>query len=174
MNNDVCREVIEYNNLIVLNSVNGLCGINLFEMPLLTSGYHPIDDEKLELINSKLKENNLPLLEKEENPLYVVTVEQVSVIVGKGFLCQVRLGEKTLKIVTKMQEVTVGQKLVVALPGAVLYNGIIIEKGNVYGHLSEGVFCSRHAFFGPDEETNSLIEVKEGETGERFYGKILG
>jgi phenylalanyl-tRNA synthetase beta chain len=56
--------------------------------------------------------------------------------------CRVDLGEETRDIVCGAKNISVGDKVPVALEGAVLPNGQRIKKSKIRGLLSEGMICS--------------------------------
>jgi phenylalanyl-tRNA synthetase beta chain len=63
---------------------------------------------------------------------------------GKTILwCEVEVGEsKPRGIVCGATNIEVGQKVAVALPGAILPGGMTIGARKTYGHISEGMICS--------------------------------
>ncbi len=63
-------------------------------------------------------------------------------------VCQLDLGDKTVKIVTAATNVRAGQIVPVALSGAVLADGKIIESADFRGVLSEGMLCSAEEILG--------------------------
>lgn len=60
----------------------------------------------------------------------------------KLWVCQVDTGIETLSIVTGAQNLRVGDKIPVALPGAKLPNGLEIQASKLRGVVSEGMLCS--------------------------------
>ena len=156
----------------ILYSKDEIIGYNFSLMPELKGGYHPLDQEKLELINDILTLHNLPLLNEEINPLVIGRILACEKN-GDVTICQVDIKEKTLQIVTKAQNVAVKQKVVVVLPGAVLYNGDIIEEGKVYNHLSQGVLGSRYSLFGKLEDRGFILELsQDAEVGKVFDSRV--
>lgn len=63
-------------------------------------------------------------------------------------VCLLDLGDKTVKIVTAATNVRSGQIVPVALSGAVLADGKIIEAADFRGVLSEGMLCSAEEILG--------------------------
>jgi len=57
-------------------------------------------------------------------------------------VCQVNLGEETVQIVCGANNVGAGQKVPVAIKGAVLPGGFKIKKTKIRGQVSNGMICS--------------------------------
>lgn len=57
-------------------------------------------------------------------------------------LTQVNVGEETIQIVCGAPNIAAGQKVIVALPGAVLPGDFKIKKSKLRGHESNGMICS--------------------------------
>ena len=80
-------------------------------------------------------------------PLENVYVGQISKIekhpnADELSVCEVSLGERSIVVVTGAKNIYQGLKVPVALEGAVLPNGVEIEKADLRGILSEGMLCS--------------------------------
>lgn len=57
-------------------------------------------------------------------------------------LTQVEIADKTLKIVCGANNIAAGQKVPVALVGAILPNGMEIKPAVIRGEASEGMLCA--------------------------------
>ncbi|MFZ5364569.1 MAG: phenylalanine--tRNA ligase subunit beta [Patescibacteria group bacterium] len=67
-------------------------------------------------------------------------------------------GGKVLTIVCGAQNVAAGQKVVVALPGVTLPNGLTLERREVRGIMSEGMICSADEMgLGPSLHPGILV-----------------
>lgn len=82
-------------------------------------------------------------------------------------LCQVAVGNgKTFPIVCGAPNVAQGQKVAVALPGAVLPSGVEIKKVKIRGEYSEGMLCSEAELeLGPNA-TGILVLPPTTEVGQ--------
>ncbi|MEO5351567.1 MAG: hypothetical protein H7836_18285, partial [Magnetococcus sp. YQC-3] len=58
-------------------------------------------------------------------------------------LCQVQVGAEQLSIVCGAQNHRSGDRVAVARVGAVLANGLTIQRSRIRGQLSEGMLCSQ-------------------------------
>ncbi|NLJ69949.1 MAG: phenylalanine--tRNA ligase subunit beta [Clostridiaceae bacterium] len=88
--------------------------------------------ESVELEGAELKNVVVGyVLEKNQHP----NADRLSV-------CQVDVGTDVLQIVCGAPNVDAGQKVVVALPGAVLAGGFKIKKAKMRGEESNGMICS--------------------------------
>ncbi len=88
-------------------------------------------------------------------------------------ICQVDTGVKMLQIVTKAQNVKVGDKVPVALHGGVLPSGIKIEKRELHGVESFGMLCSTVELGLSSSAEGILILDKNTAVGEDIK-KVLG
>lgn len=57
-------------------------------------------------------------------------------------VCMVNIGDKVVQIVCGASNVRAGIKVLVALPGCVLPNGVTIKKGVIRGQESNGMICA--------------------------------
>lgn len=156
-------------DMAILKKTETVVGYNLFNMPELSEGHHYLTSEKLELINQTLAKHGLSTLKEEINPLYVGEIIEFDNITDKAKLVWVNIGKKTIKIVSTASNIARGQKVVVALPGAVLYNGDIIRESELYDQLSQGVFVSKRSLWGINEDLGMILTLPpESETGVIF------
>lgn len=69
-------------------------------------------------------------------------------------ICQVHLGNGTTQIVCGASNVKKGQKVVVALPGAILPGGFEIKKTTIRGVESNGMICALYELGLEEKEAN--------------------
>lgn len=76
-------------------------------------------------------------------------------------LCEVDKGvNETLSIVCGASNVRAGLMVALALPGAVLPNGLVIKESKLRGQLSQGMLCSASEL-GLEEQSEGIIELPE-------------
>ena len=79
-------------------------------------------------------------------------------------VCQVNVGEEeNLQIVCGAPNVEAGQKVVVALSGAMMPSGLLIKKSKLRGVESNGMLCSKRELGLPQEEARGIL-VLEADT----------
>lgn len=87
--------------------------------------------------------------------------------------CTVKIGTQTRGIVCGATNFTVGDKVVVALPGTVLPGDFEISARKTYDHLSEGMICSERELGISDSHTGILVLNRSVKSGSDVK-KILG
>lgn len=76
-------------------------------------------------------------------------------------ICQIRINKNmTIPVVTNAAEVAVGMKVVVALEGAKLANGMDIKTTEMRGVTSKGMLCST-VELGMEEEADEILQLPE-------------
>jgi phenylalanyl-tRNA synthetase beta chain len=80
--------------------------------------------------------------------------------------CQVDVGEAQPRgIVCGASNFAAGDKVVVALPGAVLPGGFAISARKTYGHVSDGMICSVRELGVGDDHTGILVVDSDAAVG---------
>jgi len=95
-------------------------------------------------------------------------------------LCDVQIGENTTtKIVCGASGLQADKKVIVALPGAKLANGVEIAKRVIKGVESNGMMCAYAELTGsdayvPDNEKDQIVMFDDGVIGSKDWPKIIG
>jgi phenylalanyl-tRNA synthetase beta chain len=98
------------------------------------------------------------VIEKQKHP----NADKLSV-------CKVDIGNKILNIVCGAPNVDKGQKVCVAIVGAVIPDGgFEIKKTKIRGEISEGMICSEKELNISDDYEGILVLNDDAVTGERF------
>ena len=87
------------------------------------------------------------------------------------FVCQVNLGTFTRQIVTNSTTVTVGSGVVVAVDGALMNDGSMMETTMMLKQETEGMFCSQKTLgIEPVTQAGVMLQAwDDKELGEDFY-----
>ncbi len=88
-------------------------------------------------------------------------------------ICRVDAGGETLQIVCGARNHREGNKVVLALPGAVLPGGVEIVPSNIRGVRSSGMICSAKELGIPEESSGVMILPEDAEVG-RSAAEVLG
>lgn len=95
-------------------------------------------------------------------------------------LCQVKVNaEQTNTIVCGASHLKSGAKVLVALPGAKLPNGITIQKRTIHGMESNGMICAYSELTNNDAyvaeaEKDEIIMLDQGEVGSSKWQSLIG
>ena len=156
----------EKKNITLIKDENGaLVGLNIFNVEnLKLDGEGSIDltEEQKEILQKRLEKNGIKIdLEGNNDDFFVV---------GEVFSCgkhpyadklkvtEVKVSEdETLQIVCGAPNVEAGQKVVVALSGAMMPSGLLIKKSKLRGVESNGMLCSKRELGLPQEEARGIL-----------------
>ncbi|MDA3931474.1 MAG: phenylalanine--tRNA ligase subunit beta [Tenericutes bacterium] len=98
-------------------------------------------ERKFNLMSQEV-EGHYPLVDAKELVIgYVETCVQHE-NADKLKVCQVNVGKETLQIICGAPNIDANQKVIVALPGAVLPGNFKIKKAKIRGVVSNGMICS--------------------------------
>lgn len=87
-------------------------------------------------------------------------------------VCQVSFGQQTLQVVTNSTKVKKNDRIVVALPGAMLLDGQIIQEGLMMNVKSQGMFCSQKTLgIHPETQMGVYVLHSDAVIGKDFYGE---
>lgn len=153
-------------------------GYNVFEASsygeLTESGVVELTDSVKELINKAFAKEEMKFnFDESDKPSFVigyVNSKEKHPNADKLNICQVDVGSETLQIVCGAPNVEAGQKVVVALVGAVMPSGLLIKEASLRGVESNGMICSAKELNLPDapEEKGILVLDDSVEVGSAF------
>lgn len=83
-------------------------------------------------------------------------------------LCQVEIKKETLSIVCGAPNVEVGQRVPVALVGAVLPNGLTIKESEIRGEKSVGMICAEDELGIGSNHDGIMVLAKHAKVGQDF------
>jgi phenylalanyl-tRNA synthetase beta chain len=76
-------------------------------------------------------------------------------------LCKVDIGTSLLSVVTNSKHLQVGDFVVLALPGAKLFDGVSVEARRVFDQESNGVLCCERELGISDDNSQVMVISKE-------------
>lgn len=154
-----------------------IVGFNLFNashyLSGLTDGPVTLTNEQITKLNTLLTDSGFSVsLEEDASPRFVVGhVTSCEPVEGSDHLnlTQTEVDNGlTLQIVCGAGNIAQGQKVVVAKPGAVMPDGLIIWPGELKGIKSEGMICSARELGMPQEFKGIMVLSEDEETGKAF------
>ena len=176
MNDEIPTSLKKCNDIVALYKNESLIGYNFFNISSYTNelvngiNYNP-SNELIELINDKIRENNLEEIEIIEPNFRVGLVKECIDIEGTHLhLCKVDIKDEVLQIVCGAKNVKEGVLVVVAMIGTIMNDGTMINKGQLKGYDSYGMLCSKRELNIPTEEVRGLYLLDESEykVGDKF------
>lgn len=157
---------------------NKTIGYNVFNASTFgvinDSGVVELTDSVKSLIQSAFSKEGMTLsFDGADQPTFVVGYvmsKEKHPNADKLGICQVDVGQETLQIVCGAPNVEAGQKVVVALIGAVMPSGLQIKQASLRGVESNGMICSAKELNLPNapEEKGILVLDESYEAGQPF------
>ena len=156
----------EKKNITLIKDENGaLVGLNIFNVEnLKLDGEGSIDltEEQKEILQKRLEKNGIKIDLEGNNDDFFVVGEVLSCVkhqdADKLKVTEVKVSEdETLQIVCGAPNVEAGQKVVVALSGAMMPSGLLIKKSKLRGVESNGMLCSKRELGLPQEEARGIL-----------------
>lgn len=164
---------VKKDNVVALYNNDELIGYNIFDFDKveLEQGLVKLNEEVNEAINNILNSVEMPNLELDTSAKFVVGyVESLEKHPEstKLHIAQVDLGNEKTQIVCGAANIAQGQKVVVALVGAVLKDGLWIAPGKLLKVESNGMICSLKEL-GLAKESQGIHVLDESyQVGEPF------
>lgn len=156
-------------NITLIKDNNGvLVGLNIFNVENLKlegEGSIELSDEQKEILSKRLEKNGIKIDLEGNNDDYFVVGEVLTCEkhpdADKLKVTAVNVGEETLQIVCGAPNVEAGQKVVVALSGAMMPSGLLIKPSKLRGVDSNGMLCSKRELGLPQEEVRGILVLDE-------------
>ena len=156
-------------NITLIKDNNGvLVGLNIFNVENLKlegEGSIELSDEQKEILSKRLEKNGIKIDLEGNNDDYFVVGEVLTCEkhpdADKLKVTTVSVGEETLQIVCGAPNVEAGQKVVVALSGAMMPSGLLIKPSKLRGVDSNGMLCSKRELGLPQEEVRGILVLDE-------------
>lgn len=170
---------VKEGDLIKIYNGDELIGINIFGISKIikikANGLIPFPNKIfIDVLNTILTQHSLPTLESKKNSGFIIG-RIVSCIEHEEsshlHILKVDIGEQVLDIVCGAANVAVGEIVVVATIGTYMFDGTMIEKGNLLGVDSYGMCCSeRELNLTDDKERRGLLLLDESyKIGSDFF-----
>jgi tRNA-binding EMAP/Myf-like protein len=165
-------------NVVVIYHLEKMIGINVYDPLRWIKNLKPgilrqMNLTDIGILNHQFKQLGIDwTLDPFQSGFVVGEVKQVDVHPDADalFVCQVHVGSKTLQIVTNSQKVKVNHRVVVALPGAMLLDGQVLQEGMMLKVLSQGMFCSEKTLgISPETQVGVYLLDDSFSVGKDFY-----
>jgi tRNA-binding EMAP/Myf-like protein len=170
---------IQKDKMIFIYHQDKLIGINVFQPKTLIKDLDQglirrMNPASIAVLNQTFQQQGVNVvLPMFESGFIVAEVQQVEPHPDADalFVCQVNIGTKVIQIVTNSQKVKPGHHLVVALPGAMLLDGQVLQEGMMLKVLSQGMFCSEKTLgITPETQVGVYRLDDQRPIGKDFYG----
>ena len=165
-------------NVVVIYHLEKMIGINVYDPLRWIKNLKPgilrqMNLTDIGILNHQFKQLGIDwTLDPFQSGFVVGEVKQVDVHPDADalFVCQVHVGSKALQIVTNSQKVKVNHRVVVALPGAMLLDGQVLQEGMMLKVLSQGMFCSEKTLgISPETQVGVYLLDDSLSVGKDFY-----
>jgi tRNA-binding EMAP/Myf-like protein len=166
-------------NVVFIYHHDQLIGVNIFQPKTLIKDLEQgiirrMKPSSIEVFNHRFHQLGVQVvLPSFQSGFVVAEVQQVEPHPDADalFVCQVNIGAKVVQIVTNSQKVKPRHRLVVALPGAMLLDGQVLQEGMMLKVLSQGMFCSEKTLgIFPETQVGVYLLDLQRPIGKDFYG----
>ncbi len=168
-----------FGKVVLIYHQDTLIGVNIDEprqwLPELRQGIQrSLSLTAVQTLNDLFKVHQisyrLPLFESGFKVGEIIKVE-IHPDAESLFVCQVQLGHKIIQVVTNSSKVKPLNRVVVALPGAMLNDGQLIQEGMMMKVISQGMFCSQKTLgIMPETQVGVYLLDHALSIGKDFYG----
>lgn len=163
----------------ITNTANDeVVGYNFFSisnhLKIDNDGPVSLSEEQVSILNDLIQETGLnTTLEADTSPKFVVGYVKECVPHEDSDHLSITQTEidnnEVLQIVCGASNISQGQKVVVAKPGAIMPDGMVIWPGELRGEISNGMICSaKELNISSDQNKGILVLEETAETGSVF------
>jgi tRNA-binding EMAP/Myf-like protein len=166
-------------SIVRLYHQNQLIGINLFAVPQSVTQALPEGMQRT--LTHNLSDYLKPILAKDgldvnayhsgfvHGEILAIDVHPESELLK---VCQVNLASNTIQVVTNSTKLKVQDRIVVAIPGAMLLDGSVLQEGMMIKVLSQGMFCSEKTLgISPATQVGVVVFNQQTKIGSDFYAR---
>jgi tRNA-binding protein len=169
---------LKKDNIVLIYHLEKVIGVNVYQPRTLIHEFgqgiiRRMSHSSIEILNQKFKELGFNLILPSFHSGFVVAeVKGVEIHPDADalFVCQVNIGTRVIQIVTNSKKVKTNDRVVVALPGAMLLDGQILQEGMMLKVLSQGMFCSEKTLaIHPETQVGVYLLGEKNSLGKDFY-----
>jgi tRNA-binding EMAP/Myf-like protein len=169
---------LKKDKMIFIYHQDKLIGVNVFQPKTLIKDLDQglirrMNPASIAVLNQTFQQQGMNVvLPMFESGFIVAEIQQVEPHPDANalFVCQVNIGTKVIQIVTNSQKVKPSHRLVVALPGAMLRDGQVLQEGMMLKVLSQGMFCSEKTLgINPETQVGVYLLDDQRPIGKDFY-----
>lgn len=152
-------------------------GYNLFNaseiLDLFENGPVTLTEEQVKILNEYIKLNNwTETLKADNSPKFVVGhVIECKPLEGSDHLNITKIeidNDEVVQIVCGAENIKAGQKVVVAKPGSIMPDGLVIWPGELRGVKSNGMVCSAKEL-GLEQKSKGILVLEGSEETGRIF-----
>jgi tRNA-binding protein len=169
---------VKKENIVFIYHQDKIIGVNVYQPKTLINEFgqgiiRRMSHSSIEILNQKFKQLGFNIiLPSFQSSFVVAEVQRIEVHPDADalFVCQVNLGTRVIQIVTNSKKVKPSDRVVVALPGAMLLDGQFLQEGMMLKVLSQGMFCSEKTLgINPETQIGIYLLGVQIPLGKDFY-----
>jgi tRNA-binding EMAP/Myf-like protein len=169
---------VKKENIVFIYHQEKVIGVNIFQPKTLINGleqgiFRRMKSSSVLSLNQKFHQlgSNF-ILPSFHSGFVVADIQHVEIHPDADalFVCQVNIGKSVIQIVTNSKKVKPKDHVVVALPGAMLLDGQVLQEGMMLKVLSQGMFCSEKTLgINPETQVGVYLLGDQIPIGKDFY-----